>query len=111
MVPLFAMEHVDAVTQRFAAAPTFVDRIVTIFGKLFNRIVTEEIESATGSPFAQADMPALLFALNDLFAQVPRRDKGVETQYDVAVNLLKKMCLHVGSDQVNAGATGWMQEN
>jgi hypothetical protein len=76
----------------------FSSKIVTIFAKLFNRILTEEIENATGHPFAQVDMTTVIFALNDFFSEVPRKEKGNDTQYDAALGLLKRLVLHIGND-------------
>jgi hypothetical protein len=41
-----------------------------------------------------------MYALNDFFTVYPRREKGAEAQYDAAVGLLKRLVLHIGSEQV-----------
>ena len=78
----------------------FPTKITTIFSKLFNRILTEEIENVSGRPFRNVDLPVITYALNDFFSVYPRRERGSETQYDAAAGLLKKMALHVGSDEI-----------
>lgn len=82
------------------SSPKFRTKITTIFAKLLNRILAEEIENATGSPFGAADLPVIIFALNDFFSVFPRKDRGCEVQYDAAVGLLMRLILHIGSDSI-----------
>lgn len=84
------------------SSPKFANKIGTIFAKLFNRVLAEEIESetATGTPFSTVHLPTVMYALNDFFTIYPHKDKGCEAAYDAATGLLKRMVLHIGSDQI-----------
>ena len=57
-------------------------------------------ENVSGSPFRNVDLPVITYALNDFFAVCPKRERGSETQYDAAAGLLKRLILHIGSDEV-----------
>lgn len=49
-------------------------------------------------------MQTVMFALNDFFTEVPKKDKGTEAQYDATVALLKRLVLHIGYDQLGKHA-------
>lgn len=100
---LYLLAH--PVTPSPQSSAKFSTKITTIFSKLFNRILTEEIENVTGTPFAQVDMSIIIYALNDFFSVYPKREKGNETQYDAAVGLLKRLVLHIGRESISSTIT------
>ena len=86
-----------------ACGPTperFAARFRGILAKLLGRVLAEEIEAASGTPFARVDLAPVLAALNGFFFLVPRRERGRETEYDAAAGLLRRVVLHLGADQV-----------
>jgi hypothetical protein len=96
---LYLLAH--PVTPSPQSSAKFATKITTIFSKLFNRILTEEIENVTGTPFNHVDLPTIMYALNDFFSVYSKREKGNgEVQYDAAVGLLKRLVLHIGRDQI-----------
>jgi len=82
----------------------FEAKSAVIYSKLFNRIVSNEIETSSSHPFATVDLPTVFRALAHAFTAHPTRDATAfsEVPHDAALGLLKRLVLHLGTEKVVA---------